>query len=566
LRINVATKVVAMDTPDSKHLTYRFNVSINKDVLVYVVFIVLLILNIWVFLEANYLSFLQKNQPYDFYSILRASSQVWTKPNDVYVFWNTVQLPSFWQKWCWSGSDYAYTPMFAALLSPLSALFPTSAKIIWEVISLFAVTIAGFISLKMFKGFKTRLFFLLMIFIMPFQLLYFGQAISQYPLLPQNLAMTISPVYFTEYFWGDTNVLILLFGLLSIWCSTFSTVKIPFLGKIRNNEWQVPGYVLSSLFLALGSFQATVLLFYFPFWLLLNWFILNRKNLIKAIAYFAAFVVMLNFIIFIHPTLFSGYANSFTELFNYLINYRYANLYSFATASGPSLQDFIRNNIYSYVWIFTLPLASIFTLWNNRKGGIRLKPYSILGATLFSAGFGLSAYIFTVVQILNSYPFYPSLSPDIFGGDLVSKSLPLTLTQTLEVGVVLASVGLFIWKASSLGKLNGGAILCAFGFTLLVIGAMGAAIVYTEIHLVWGELWLGFTVWKFWWSLPAGGGGWPWGTWRVAYNTCFIKAWNFTEADPNCIFMNYNDVLYISILMVIIGFILFRHYARNRKS
>jgi hypothetical protein len=397
-----------------------------------------------------------------------------------------------------------------------------------------------------------------MIFIMPFQLLYFGQAISQYPLLPQNLAMTISPVYFTEYFWGDTNVLILLFGLLSIWCSTLSTVKIPFLGKIRNTELQVHGYVLSSLFLALGSFQAAVLLFYFPFWL-----ILNRKKLVKAIAYFAAFAVMLNFIIFIHPTLFFDYGNSFTKLFYYLDNYRYTSIYSFSTASGPSLQDFIRNNIYSYVWIFTLPLASIFTLWNNRKGRIRLKPYSILGATLFSTGFGLSAYIFTVVQTLNAYPFYPSLSFEIFGGELLSKSIPLTLTQTLEVGVLLACIGLFIWKASSFEKVNRGAILSAFGFTLFVIGAMGASIVYTEIHLVWGEFWLGFTVWQFWSGLPVGGGGWPWGTERVAYNTCFIKAWNFTEATPNCIFLNYNDVLYISILMMIIGFILWKHYVRR---
>jgi len=388
---------------------------------------------------------------------------------------------------------------------------------------------------------------------MPFQLLNFGQTISQY-WLPQKLAMLISPVYFTEYFWGDTNVLILLFGLLSIWCSTLSMIKIPFLGKIRNTEWQVHGYVLSSLFLALGSFQATVLLFLFPFWL-----ILNRKNLIKAIAYFALFAVMLNFIIFIHPTLFLDYVNSIIKPFYYLNNFRYVNIYSYSTP-GPFFQDFIRNNLYSYVWIYTLPLASIFTLWNNRKGGIRLKPYSILGATLFSLGFGLSAYVFSVVQVINSYPFYSTFG--IFGGDLVFKNLPLTFTQTLEVSVALAFIGLFIWKASCSGKVNSGAILSAFGFTLLVIGAMGVSLVYTEIHILWGELWLGFTVWKFWSGLP-GGGGYPWGTERVAYNTCFIKASDYSEATPNCIFLNYNDVLYISILMVIIGFILWRYYVRG---
>jgi hypothetical protein len=337
-------------------------------------------------------------------------------------------------------------------------LTPPNAKIVWEVISLFAVAIAGLLSLKMFQGFKTKLFFLLLIFIMPFQLLNFGQTMSQYT-LPQNLAMSISPVYFTEYFWGDTNALILLFGLLSILCSTLNTVKIPFTGKIRNTEWQVHGYVLSSLFLALGSFQAVVLLFYLTFWL-----ILNRKNLIKAISYLVAFAVTLNFIIFIHPTFFLDYVNSITKLIYYLNNLSYVNIYSYSTATGPSFQDFIRNNLYSYVWTFTLPLACIFTLWNNRKGKIRLKPYSILGATLFSFGFVLSAYIFTVVQVLNSYPFFPSFSSEIFGGELVFKNLPLTYTQTLEVGVALASIGLFIWKASSLGKVNVGAILSAFGF------------------------------------------------------------------------------------------------------
>jgi hypothetical protein len=119
-----------MDGHGSKHLTHQFNVSINKGVFVNAVFIVLLTLNIWVFAEANSLSFSQNKQPYDFYNLLRASSQVWTKPKDVYVLWNTVQLAPYWQKWCWSGSVYSYTPMFATFLSPLSVLFPPNAKIV----------------------------------------------------------------------------------------------------------------------------------------------------------------------------------------------------------------------------------------------------------------------------------------------------------------------------------------------------------------------------------------------------------------------------------------------------
>jgi sugar phosphate permease len=95
--------------------------------------------------------------------------------------------------------------MFAAFLSPLSALPPPVVKSIWEVVSIIAVVLAGHLSLRIFQGFKTRLFFLLMIFVMPFQLLlYTEQSLPQY-WLPPRFTMWLSPVYFVEYYWGNTN-------------------------------------------------------------------------------------------------------------------------------------------------------------------------------------------------------------------------------------------------------------------------------------------------------------------------------------------------------------------------
>jgi hypothetical protein len=95
--------------------------------------------------------------------------------------------------------------------------------------------------------------------------------------------------------------------------------------------------VLSSLVLALGSFKLSVLPFFLPFWVLLN-----RKNWVRAITCFALFATLLNFPVLIHPNLF----------FDYVGNVLYR-------AEGSTYYLF---QIYNYVWLYTLPLASIATL------------------------------------------------------------------------------------------------------------------------------------------------------------------------------------------------------------
>lgn len=183
--------------------------------------------------------------------------------------------------------------------------------------------------------------------------------------------------------------------------------------------------------------------------------------------------------------------------------------------------------------------------------------YSILGIFLFLLGSGLSAYLFFLIQILNSYPFWDyvngyrlQLKPfTAVYGDITYLPSPfqfLKYTQLFDIGVALAFIGLFIWKLSGSGKVNRNMILSASGFTLLVTGTICAVIVYLQINVLTGK------------NLPWG--AYAWGTERVAYNTQFMGA------EYNCSFLNYNQLLYLSVLMAIVGFILWNHYSNAKLT
>jgi hypothetical protein len=190
---------------------------------------------------------------------------------------------------------------------------------------------------------------------------------------------------------------------------------------------------------------------------------------------------------------------------------------------------------------------------DNRKNA--LNRYGALGLILFSLGSGLSAYLFFLIQILNSYPFWDyingyrlQLKPfTAVYGDITYLPAPLQLlkyTQLFDIAVALAFIGLFIWKLAGSPKVNRKTVLSAFGYTLLVTGTICAVIVYLQIdvltstHLPWG-----------WYA---------WATERVAYNTQFLGA------EYNCTFLNYAQLLYISISMAIVGFILWNHYSSTK--
>ncbi len=172
---------------------------------------------------------------------------------------------------------------------------------------------------------------------------------------------------------------------------------------------------------------------------------------------------------------------------------------------------------------------------------------------LFLAGFFISVYVFVVVQVLQSYPFFRS---GVYGDQRV---LVLTYTETLETAAPLSVIGFAAWQyARSYVGPKRCRIACSLGTTLLFFGAVLAVLTYTEIHLLWGEFWYGL---HFSAGLP-GGGGYPWGDEQVAYNLCFIKEPSYSPATPDCYLLNYNSILVLGMLAIFLG-ILLRSYGRR---
>ena len=150
--------------------------------------------------------------------------------------------------------------------------------------------------------------------------------------------------------------------------------------------------------------------------------------------------------------------------------------------------------------------------------------------------------MFVRVQILQSYPFHSG----VFGNE--PFFLGLTYTAAFEVFAVLATLGVFLWAYSRTPGERGARLRKALGETSLVSGVIVAGVVYVETRLLWGEVLPGVHVWPG----LAGGGGYPWGTERVAYNTCFIPS----AVRGDCEFLNYNELLLIGLVCALAGFML----------
>ena len=315
-----------MAGPDNLNANRRASV-----LLLVVLFLFLALLNLVVLVQANQLAFSEQQQPYDFYVLLHASSQVFSAPTLLYVHQDTSTLPAYWAKWLWYGASYLYTPMFAALLSPLSSLNPPDAKIVWEGLSYVLLVAGCFGVAKLVPSTKARVFLMLMIFVMPFQIIYTDQTLPQY-WLPQMTGMWISPVFFADYYWGNANTAVLALGLLSFYFAMRKDV-------LNLRVIQVPSYVLSSLFLALDTFKPTATLLIFPFWALMN-----RKKILPSLGCLVLFLALLNGVALFEPTLIAGY---FTAL-----------------SAEPQAALW---QVYEYVWYYTLPLTGAILLWLGNR-------------------------------------------------------------------------------------------------------------------------------------------------------------------------------------------------------
>jgi len=150
--------------------------------------------------------------------------------------------------------------------------------------------------------------------------------------------------------------------------------------------------------------------------------------------------------------------------------------------------------------------------------------------------------VFLRVQVLQAYPFYNG----VFGNEQLFPGV--TYTVGLEIFALLAFTGVFAWfysrtEGGRRQRLGEGA-----GSTLLVFGILVAGIVYVETCLLWGNVVPGIHVWS---GLP-GGGGYPWGSEQVAYNTCFIAS----AVSGDCTFFNYDELFWLAVACIIAGFVM----------
>ena len=167
---------------------------------------------------------------------------------------------------------------------------------------------------------------------------------------------------------------------------------------------------------------------------------------------------------------------------------------------------------------------------------------SRIGLAIAVLGFIGAAYVWVKVQVLQSYPFYSG----VFGNEYLLPDL--TYVVALEILGIITAAGLFTRSYAGSAGTRRTKVVKATGSVLLTLGFLVAVIVYAETHLVWGEILPGVHLWQ---GLP-GGGGYPWGSERVAYNTCLIPAGN----TANCDFLNYDELFWIALLSAVVGYIM----------
>lgn len=190
-------------------------------------------------------------------------------------------------------------------------------------------------------------------------------------------------------------------------------------------------------------------------------------------------------------------------------------------------------------------------------GSLRIAPRTLshVGMAVFVVFIILAVYVFVLIQLVPPGDAWLAAMIPFRGHYGVDQAvLGISYTELLEFSGSLSFLGLFIY---SLGKVESSSItrraLVSLSLPLKVFGLVIAAIVYTETHLLWGELWYGaklFTV------NPQ---GFPWGNERVASNLCFLHGNDYVPAYGSyCWFLNYDELLYIAIGMFLLGWLISR--------
>jgi hypothetical protein len=184
---------------------------------------------------------------------------------------------------------------------------------------------------------------------------------------------------------------------------------------------------------------------------------------------------------------------------------------------------------------------------------------SVAGGIVFMGLMGVAVYVFILTQLLPPQDVWlaPSIPFSGFYGE--DQVLPgLSYIQLLEFSGAGSAVGLFFYAYGREGSSRGWRrVLLSLATPLKAFGISLAAIVYTETHLLWGELWYGVKL------VDVYPQGFPWGNERVASNTCFLHGADYIPSyGAYCWFFNYDELLLVSVVAAVAGFLL-SHYLRR---
>jgi hypothetical protein len=97
----------------------------------------------------------------------------------------------------------------------------------------------------------------------------------------------------------------------------------------------------------------------------------------------------------------------------------------------------------------------------------------------------------------------------------------------------------------------------AIGEALFIYGTLIAAMVFVELYILNAQYVIA--------GVPIRIYGYPWPTEQVTTESCLARFPTWTLDNPDCYFLNYEQLLIISIAASFIGFMLFR-YSRSETS
>jgi hypothetical protein len=91
----------------------------------------------------------------------------------------------------------------------------------------------------------------------------------------------------------------------------------------------------------------------------------------------------------------------------------------------------------------------------------------------------------------------------------------------------------------------------AIGEALFIYGTLIGGMVFVELYVLNAQYSIA--------GVPIRIYGYPWPTEQVTTESCLARFPTWTLDNPDCYFLNYEQLLIISIAASFIGFILFRH-------